>query len=69
MYGYKVNMVKMPNLTGRANWNYIKTVGCYIEANIPQEDLQDIKNMFDRGFTIWHHTNTFMDYSQSNAIV
>lgn len=69
MYGYKVNIVKMPNITGRLNWNYVKTIGCYFEGDIPQEDLQELKEMFDRGITIWHHTNTFMDYSQSNTIV
>ena len=69
MYGYKVNSVKTPNITGRQNWNYVKTIGCYILADIPQEDLQEIKRMFDNGLTIWHHANTFMDYSQSNAII
>ena len=68
-FGYKVNAVKVPNITGRYNWNYVKTIECYIEADIPQTDLQEIKNMFDNGLTIWHHPNTFMDYSQSNAIV
>ena len=23
MYGYKINRVKLPNLTGRTNWNYV----------------------------------------------
>ena len=69
MYGYKTNQVKTPNITGRANWNYVKTIGCYILADIPQEDLQEIKNMFDNGLTIWHNPSTFRDYSQSNAIV
>lgn len=69
MFGYKVNRVKVPNVTGRENWNYVKTIDCYIEADIPQEDLQDIKNMFNNGLTIWHHPNTFMDYSNSNAII
>lgn len=69
MFGYKVSEVKIPNITGRQNWNYVKTVNCYIQADIPQEDLQTIKDMFDRGLTIWHNPSTFMDYSQSNAIV
>lgn len=69
MYGYKVNSVKVPNITGRTNWNYVKTVGSHILGDIPQEDMQEIKNMFDNGLTIWHHTSTFMDYSQSNTIV
>ena len=68
-FGYKINRVKLPNITGRRNWNFVKTIDCYIEADIPQEDLQQIKNMFDAGITIWHHPNTFMDYSQNNPIV
>lgn len=69
MFGYKVNRVKTPNVTGRTNWNYVKTVGCYIDADIPQEDLQEIKNLFDKGITFWHNPTTFRDYSQSNGIV
>ena len=68
-FGYKCNRVKVPNVTGRTNWNYVKTIGCYIQADIPQDDLQEIKNMFDKGVTFWHNPSTFMDYSQSNAIV
>ena len=69
MFGYKVNQVKVPNINGRYNWNYVKTIDCYIEADIPQEDLQEIKNMFNSGITIWHHPETFMNYSQNNPIV
>ena len=68
-YGYKCNRVKLPNITGRRNWNFVKTVGCYIEADIPQDDLQEIKSMFDRGITLWHNPATFADYSQVNDIV
>lgn len=68
-YGYEVNEVKTPNITGRTNWNYVKTVGCYIQADIPQDDLEEIKSMFDKGITFWHNPATFMDYSQTNAIV
>lgn len=69
MFGYKVNRVKTPNVTGRRNWNYVKTIGCYIEGDIPQGDLQQIKDMFDKGVTFWHNPATFMDYSQNNAII
>ncbi|MBO7732214.1 MAG: hypothetical protein J6S67_06670 [Methanobrevibacter sp.] len=68
-FGYKCNRVKVPNVTGRRNWNYVKTVGCYIEADIPQEDLQEIKAMFDKGITLWHNPATFADYSQTNDII
>ena len=68
-FGYKTNRVKVPNITGRRNWNYVKTVGCYIDADIPQDDLQEIKSMFDKGITFWHNPSTFGDYSQANDII
>lgn len=54
MFGYKVNSVKVPDLRSRQHYNYIKTVGANITGNIPAEDLQTIKQMFDNGVTIWH---------------
>ena len=69
MFGYATHKVKLPNITGRRNWNYVKTISCYIEADIPQEDLAEIKSMFDRGITIWHNPATFADYSQNNDII
>lgn len=67
--GYATNRVKIPNITGRRNWNYVKTIGCYIQADIPQEDLNEIKSMFDKGITLWHNPATFADYSQNNDII
>lgn len=69
MYGYKVNTSKVPNLTGRTNWNYVKCIDVNIEGYIPQEDLQELKGMFNEGITIWHNPTTFLDYSQNNAII
>lgn len=69
MYGYKVNSLKVPNLRGRRNWNYVKTIGANIHGYIPQKDMKEIKNMFDAGITLWHNPNTFLDYSQNNDII
>ena len=55
MFGYKVNRVKLPNLHTRQSWNYVKTVDCTIIGNIPQDDLNSIKEMFNRGITLWHN--------------
>ena len=69
IYGYQVNEVKLPNVTGRTNWNYVKTINVNLEGDIPETDLQEIKNIFNGGFTIWHNPSKYLDYSQSNAIV
>ena len=66
MFGYKVNRLMVPNIHTRSNWNYIKTIGCNCVGNVPQEDLQEFKNLFDRGFTVWHKPAYYLDYSQSN---
>ena len=66
MFGYKVNKLMVPNIHTRSNWNYIKTIGCNCTGNVPQEDLQEFKNLFDRGFTVWHNPTYYLDYSQNN---
>ena len=54
MYGYKVNELKIPNLRSRWHFNYIKTIGANLYGDVPQDDLQLIKNIFDNGLTLWH---------------
>ena len=66
MFGYLTNKLKLPNLNNRKYWNYVKTIDCNILADIPQNDLQEIKSMFDTGVTLWHTTTYFLDYSQNN---
>ena len=69
MFGYKTNLLKVPNITGRSNWNYVETNNINIVADIPQEDLDMIKSFFNNGITLWHTTTYFLDYSQTNSIV
>jgi len=68
MFGYKVNTVKTPNITGRKNWNFIKTVDCNFEGDIPQEYLQIIKQIFNNGITLWHNPSTMYNYNNTNNI-
>lgn len=69
MFGYKVNRVKVPNITGRSQWNFIKTIDCNVDGNIPQEDLETIKKACDTGITFWHNPANMYNYSLSNTIV
>lgn len=54
MYGYQTDAVKVPNITGRPSWNYVKTDGAKITGSIPFDDITKIKAAFDRGITFWH---------------
>jgi len=73
MYGYKTHTVKRPNITGRAKWNFVKTLEANIMQNtnggIPVEDMAKIRQCYDHGITFWHDANTVGDYTQSNPIV
>ena len=69
MFGYATNIVKTPNITGRRNWNYVKTLECNFEGNIPQVYLQKIRGIFNNGITLWHNPETMLDYSQNNDII
>lgn len=69
MYGYKVNTLKVPNITGRTNFNYVKTIDNNFDGDIPQEYLQIIKNIFNTGITLWHNPSTMYNYSIANTIV
>jgi len=69
MFGYKINRVKVPNITGRLNWNYVKTINCNFDGDIPQTDIDTIRTIFNDGVTLWHDPDTMYDYSNSNTIV
>ena len=69
MFGYKVNVVKVPNITGRTYWNYVKTIDANIEGLIPEFYMDEIKSLFNNGITSWHDPTKFLDYSQNNTIV
>lgn len=69
MYGYQVNEVKLPNIRGRLNWNYVKTIGANIEGTIPENDINELKTLFNNGITLWHNPNTYLHYSESNPII
>lgn len=68
-FGYATNQVKLPNITGRRNWNYVKSAYLNIEGEVPQIVKDEIKNMFIHGVTFWHNPNTIFDYSQNNDII
>lgn len=54
-YGYKCNDFKVPNLKSRYYYNYIKTIGCNIDSNIDNKYITRIREIFDKGVTLWHY--------------
>ena len=66
-FGYKVNVIKVPELTSRKYWNYVKTRECEIGGNAPAETLKKIQEIFNAGVTLWHIDNVG-SFSDDNPI-
>ena len=69
MFGYKVNRVGKPHLHVRTYYDYIKTVAINLEGNLPEGDLNQIRNMFNNGIRFWHDTTKYLDFSVNNTII
>ncbi|MGG0092574.1 hypothetical protein [Bacillus altitudinis] len=65
MYGYKYNRVEYPTFSSRKNFDYIKTVNVNVRGQIPQDDLDTIRKVFDSGVTFWHG-DYIGDYDKEN---
>lgn len=71
MFGYKINEIKIPNTTGRQNFNYVEISenSCIGYGSIPPKAMDTINGACRRGVTIWHNHANLGDYSVSNNIV
>lgn len=67
-FGYAVNRYKIPELTSRSSFNYVKTKEANITGNAPNEALENISTIFNSGITLWHNTNV-RNYNTDNSIV
>lgn len=65
-FGYLTNRLKIPNMTGRPNYNYVQCVEADIQGNIPLGDIDIIKAAFSHGITFWHNVSKVGDYSVNN---
>ena len=69
MFGYRVNEIKTPNTKTRKYWNFLQTIDINLEGDIPQEALQELKQIYNAGITIWHDPTHFLDYTLTNTIL
>jgi hypothetical protein len=68
MFGYKVNRVKVPNKAHRGRYWFTKTIDVNIDGAIPMEDMQKIKDCYNRGITFWRNETVYQNYSAPNEI-
>ncbi len=54
MFGYAINNVATPRLTGRSHWNFIQTQGAQIFGDMPASSKTAIARIFDGGIFMWN---------------
>lgn len=67
MYGYATNKLKVPNISARPQWNYVKTKGCIISGDIPSTIRTAIQMIFDSGLRFWKNGDNIGNYSLNNS--
>ncbi len=68
-YGYKQNIIAVPNIKARPNWNYIKTVGCNVKASLPSSLVGQLNAIHDSGITFWKNLDSIGNYTLDNRPV
>lgn len=68
-YGYACHQIKVPNTKSRIKWNYVKTVGAIVHGDLPNDEAERIRNIYDNGVTFWHYGATMYDYDTANNTV
>ena len=68
-FGYQVDSLKTPDISGRPYWNYVKMQDANhtssASARIPSDDLNKINTIFNTGVTFWH-TDQLGNYALDN---
>jgi hypothetical protein len=67
MFGYKINELKIPNLSTRPHWNYVKTIDICLIGSVPADDMEKIQGIYNNGVTFWKNGNEVGDYSLDNS--
>lgn len=67
-FGFKQNVIGKPNLLKRNGkiqnkMNFVKCDVANIYGNIPQSYLQQLKDIFENGITLWHVEHDMYDYN------
>lgn len=66
-FGYACGRVKYPNRNVRPHWTYTKTQNCTIDGNVPADDLEKIKSIYNNGITFWRNGSEVGLYTLNNS--
>lgn len=66
MYGYKICRLKVPNMSFRPHWNYVKTIDINISGPVPSREMSLLKDIFNKGVTLWKSNGEIGNYTLNN---
>lgn len=66
VYGYQTNAYKVPNISSRPAWNFVKASGFDAKQNIAQKYRVEISKIFQNGVTFWKNGDRIGNYQQNN---
>lgn len=66
-YGYATHRNKIPNVSSRPHWNYVKTIGATITGSLPADDAKKICQILDAGVTFWKNGSEVGNYGLDNS--
>lgn len=64
MFGYKVCRLKVPNISTRPSWNFVKCSTVTVTGAIPADAEELIMSVFKKGVTFWK--TSFGNYTANN---
>ena len=67
MYGYPIKSIGAINMRARTQYTYIKTIGCVIKGNLPEDAKEVLSGLFDAGIRLWTTPANIGDYSVTNG--
>lgn len=68
-FGYACKRIKIPNISARPHWNYVKTINCVITGSIPARIAEQIISIYDNGITFWKNPTEVGNYELDNSPV
>ena len=66
-YGYKINTFKVPEFYYRTNYDFKKIIDINFTGEIPNNEINIIKSIFNNGVTMWHNKNTIFSFDSSST--
>lgn len=69
MFGYPSHIISIPPMHNRSGFTYVKTVGCIIRGDVPENAKMKIEQLFNNGLRFWADHAHIGDFTISNNII